>query len=602
MGRQVCIILLLLAGVTQPAFGQYYFTGTTVSGDGTPIAFVKLFLGKQAMLHQSGSGGLFGIPWAQNTDSVVGVAPGYDTLRTVLRANGPNSLVFQPNLHHQNRLQLEHRLNSLTQNLLKDPDYERQVVIGESYTEMVENGFVDAGRFPKTGFSPNVNSAAYSNIRRFINSQSRVPSNAIRIEEMLNYFGLNCTTKPVGNDVFSVETRISDCPWQPGNLLLFVNAQAQKLNLDDVPPANLVFLIDNSGSMNEPNKLPLLKTGFKLLVNTLRSVDKVAIVTYGGSAGIALPPTSGLQKAKIDSAIESITPGGSTPGSNGIVLAYELATTNPIPNGNNRVILATDGDFNVGITNDESLVQLIESYKNTGVYLTCLGVGMGNYKDSKIEVLARHGNGNFAYLDTEAEAEKVLVKELTRSLYAVAVNVTVELTLDDKLTKRYRLMGYDNRLEALRVGANKLIGGEIGSGYALVSVLELEPVDSAAGWRMANENEQMGTVAVSYALPGAPADAQQALHSVPFNHASFATIDRRLQLAAAVAMWGNMLRHPERISEGDFTLLENIARQAVDPTNPQQAEFLKLVLQSKQLYQPVEKPNRKKWLKPKQVN
>ena len=216
--------------------------------------------------------------------------------------------------------------------------------------------------------------------------------------------------------------------------------------------------------------------------------------------------------------------------------------------------------------------------------------------------MARHGNGNFAYLDTEAEAEKVLVKELTRSLYAVAVNVTVELTLDDKLTKRYRLMGYDNRLEALRVGANKLIGGEIGSGYALVSVLELEPVDSAAGWRMANENEQMGTVAVSYALPGAPADARQALHSVPFNHAPFATIDRRLQLAAAVAMWGNMLRHPERISEGDFTLLENIARQAVDPTNPQQAEFLKLVLQSKQLYQPVEKPNRKKWLKPKHDN
>ncbi|TAD84624.1 MAG: DUF3520 domain-containing protein [Bacteroidetes bacterium] len=598
MLKTVCFLFMVFAVGLRPAFCQYYFTGKTTSSNGTPIAFVKLFLGQQATLHQSGSGGLFGILWASAQDSVVALAPGFDTLRAVLRHGAPNELVLRPNAHQQAQLQLENRLSSLTQNLLKDPDYVRQVS-GESYTEMIENGFVDAFRFPQTGFSPNVNSAAYSNMRRLLHAQSRVPTNAIRVEEMLNYFGLKCAAPPVGNALFNLETRLTDCPWQPGHLLLFVSAQAKKLNLDSVPPANLVFLIDNSGSMEAENKLPLLKTGFKMLVQTLRSVDKVSIVTYGGAAGIALPPTSGQFKAKIDSAIDDIVAGGSTPGSNGIVLAYELATTNPIPNGNNRVILATDGDFNVGAFTDKALEELIASYKNTGVYLTCLGVGMGNYKDSKIELLAKHGNGNFAYLDSEAEAQKVLVKELTQSLYAVAVNVNVELELNPSMVRRYKLLGYDNRLEAIRTGAGKLMGGEIGSGHALVSVLELQPMDTTARWRAQVQNQMVGKVALAYALPTAPADAQWFTQDVAFEYLPLEQMGKPWQMSAAIAMWGHMLRHTERVTIQNFDRLNAIAAQAVDSLLAPQAEFLRLIGLSQRLYAPANERRKKPWIKTK---
>ena len=590
------LFVLCCGGVVPGVFGQYYFTGTTVTDNDKPLAFVKLFLRSNATMQVSGSTGVFGIPAFEKSDTVICILEGYDTLLTVLMAGGPNKLVLRPNHHLQQQLQQRFRLNSLTQNLLRDPEYVRQI-IGESYSETVENGFVETDRFPKTGFSPNVNNAAYSNIRRLIKTKNLVPPNAVRLEEMLNYFGLSCVAPPGKNAVFNIETRLTDCPWHRNNLLLFINAQAKQLNLDKVPPANLVFLIDNSGSMDAPNRLPLLKAGFKMLVKTLRDTDRVAVVTYGGSAGIALPPTRGSYKAKIDSAIESITPGGATPGSNGIILAYQLATTNPIPDGNNRVILATDGDFNVGLSSELELENLIESYKNSGVYLTCLGVGMGNYKDSKIEVLARHGNGNFAYLDSEAEAEKVLVKELTQNLYAVATDVTMQLSLNAALANQYRLIGYDNKLIAIKDTSSQLLGGDIGSGYSLVSVLEIEPKDSTASWRIANDGGSLGHLNLQYNLPQGAAELQTVNQSISFNYLPINEVDRNLKFAAAVVMFGNMLRKPETVTAQQYAQLRQMVNESYNPINTQQAEFLQLIEEARRIYFPEKKDTRKKWLK-----
>ena len=264
-----------------------------------------------------------------------------------------------------------------------------------------------------------IDKASYSNVRRFLNMGSTIPPDAVRIEELLNYFNFGYTDPPA-DSCFVLRSRLSECPWNPANRLLFLRVCARKLDPSRIPPANLVSLIDVSGSMDLPNKLPLIKSATSLLINNLRAIDTVSIVTYGSSVSVALQPTSGENKKKILEAIDDLEPGGATPGEAGIRAAYRMAKSQYIKGGNNQVILATDGDFNEGETSEEELEKLVVEYKRWGVYLTCLGVGMGNYKDSKLEVLAKKGNGNFAYIDDEQEAEKVLVREFTQTVYAVA--------------------------------------------------------------------------------------------------------------------------------------------------------------------------------------
>jgi Ca-activated chloride channel family protein len=594
--KKKCSFLVIIAlGFIHQLNAQYYLTGTTLDSSNNPLPFVKIRLHSNGVLYQSGNGGGFGLPSAKKSDSATCILEGYDTLVTLLSSGGPNQVILNLNKQSKKEPPQPSRLASLTKNLMKDPSYTSQA-FGESYSEVIENGFVRTATFPSTGFSPNANNAAYSNIRRFINNQSQVPTDAVRPEEMINYFSLSTALPPAPEAVFNVETNITDCPWNSKNLLLFVNAQAQTLKLDKVPPANLVFLIDNSGSMDMPNRLPLLKAGFKMLVKNLRDTDRVAIVTYGGTAAIDLPPTSGREKDKIIKAIQEIVPGGSTPGSRGIQLAYQLATTNPIPNGNNRVILATDGDFNVGITAEKELEELIESYKNTGVFLTCLGVGMGNYKDSKIEVLARHGNGNFAYLDKEQEAEKVLVKELTQNLYAVASDVTFHIDLDPKLIKEYRLIGYDNRREAVKDSSSRLLGVEIGSGYSMVSVLEIEPADTSAQWRNSVAEAIAGAVKINCVDPKTGAAVYIPPTPIPFNYKSFNETDPRLRFATAITMFGSLLRRSPFSKNMSFSDIVPIATAAIDNNDPLQLEFLELVEGANAIYNPEKK---KKWLKKK---
>lgn len=347
----------------------------------------------------------------------------------------------------------------------------------EEYASIHENTFLETVNNPLSTFSIDVDNASYSNMRRYINQGQKPPKDAVRIEEMLNYFSYDYS-QPVAEDPFSINTEISDCPWNPEHRLVHIGLQGKEISTENLPPSNLVFLIDVSGSMNTPERLPLVKAGFKLLVNELRPQDRVSIVVYAGATGVVLPPTSGDQKASIMAAIEALGAGGSTAGGAGIKRAYELAEENFITGGNNRVILATDGDFNVGVSSNAAMERLIEEKRETGVFLTVLGFGMGNYKDSKMEILANKGNGNYAYIDNIMEAKKVFVNEFGGTLFTIAKDVKLQLEFNPAKVKGYRLIGYENRmLKKEDFHDDKKDAGELGAGHTVTALYEIIPGD-----------------------------------------------------------------------------------------------------------------------------
>jgi Ca-activated chloride channel family protein len=346
----------------------------------------------------------------------------------------------------------------------------------EEYGHTDENPFLAVSAHPLSTFSIDVDRASYSNVRRFLTQGQSPPRDAVRIEELVNYFPYDYAG-PEGDAPLAIHTEVAAAPWKPAHRLLRIGLQAKRIDTRGLPPSNLVFLIDVSGSMDMPNKLPLLKSSLTLLVNTLRPQDRVAIVVYAGSAGLVLPSTAGDQQATILSAIDRLEAGGSTAGGAGIKRAYDEAVANFIRGGNNRVILATDGDFNVGVSSDGELVRLIEEKRRTGVFLTVLGFGEGNLKDSKMEQLADHGNGNYAYIDNLLEAKKTLVHELGGTLFTVAKDVKIQVEFNPARVQAYRLIGYENRLLADEDFADDTKdAGEIGSGHSVTALYEIIPV------------------------------------------------------------------------------------------------------------------------------
>lgn len=524
---------------------------------------------------------MFRIASSHQTDSLICKLSGYDSLTVVVQSSTPAGLQL-----HQTEIARKSNglfLSSLTRNLSKDPGFIRQLYNDETYRTLVENSFVNAARFPATGFMLNVNKASYSNVRRFIKSKTLMPVAAVRIEEMLNYFSLGSTKLPDGKDVFNITSHVSTCPWNMESLLLFINVQARKLNMDKVPPGNLVFLIDDSGSMDMPNRLPLLQSAFKMLVDNLRPVDTVTIVTYGESAGIWLPPTGGAEKQKLVEAIESIKPGGATPGSSGIRLAYQMAEKTFKPEANNRVILATDGDFNVGITNEKQLEEFITRYRNSGIYLTCLGVGMGNYKDSKLETLARYGKGNFAYLDNEQEAQKVLVKEFCQTAITVASDVYMNVDFNSTLVKDYRLIGFDNSQQALVDTSSTLQGGDVGSGHNMLAMFEVKPNAPVAQLVNENSNALIGALKLQYRQPGKRTYEFKS-QSIPLSLLPFARLDSSLRFATSVAMLGQSLRRSKYAESYSFDDIATIATAAAPTSDVLEQEFIQLVKEAKKIY------------------
>lgn len=467
----------------------------------------------------------------------------------------------------------------------------------EEYDKIVDNEFMDVKQNPLSTFSIDVDNAAYSNVRRFLQSNQMPDKGAVRIEEMINYFDYDYPD-PTGVHPFSFNTEISDCPWNKENKLIHIGIQGKKLDYNDLRPSNLVFLLDVSGSMEDENKLPLLKKSFKLLLEQLSREDKISIVVYAGAAGLILPPTPASEKSKIIKALDDLQAGGSTAGGAGIELAYKTAKDAFIPDGNNRVILATDGDFNVGTSSTSSLVETIEEKRKTGIYLTILGFGMGNYKDGRMEQISNAGNGNYFYIDNINEAEKVFVKEMRANLFTIAKDVKIQIEFNPAHVKAYRLIGYENRILAKEDFNDDLKdAGELGAGHNVTAIYEIVPASS--DWKVrtvdelkyqtseinnnSNNANEIMTLKFRYKPPKSD-------NSILIEHAvnnSVTKLDQttdNFRFSAAVAAFGMLLRDSKFKGNADYDMVAGLAKTAIGKDeNGYRTEFLSLVKTAKLL-------------------
>lgn len=474
----------------------------------------------------------------------------------------------------------------------------------EAYSKIVENEFRSVRENPLSTFSIDVDNASYSNVRRFINQGSAPPKDAVRIEEMINYFTYDYP-QPRDEHPFSINTELSDCPWQKDHKLILVGIKGKEIEKESLPPSNIVFLIDVSGSMQGPNRLGLVKKSFRLLVDQMRKEDKVAIVVYAGAAGLVLPPTSGTDKDEIIAAIEKLEAGGSTAGGEGIKLAYKTAREHFLKNGNNRVILATDGDFNVGVTSDGELVRLIEQERESGVFLTVLGYGMGNYKDSKMEQLADKGNGNYAYIDNILEAEKQLVKQMGGTLHTIAKDVKIQIEFNPAFVKGYRLIGYENRVLAKEDFNNdKKDAGELGSGHTVTALYEVVPTGASNKYLDSVDALKYQSTSISDAARASgelmtvkfrykqPKDTVSNLITVPVKNSDakqFASASENLRFASAVIEFGMTLTDSKFKGTTTTRSILSIARNAKGKDEEgYRAEFIKLV----EMYELLDKAER----------
>jgi Ca-activated chloride channel family protein len=462
----------------------------------------------------------------------------------------------------------------------------------EDYDNISENRFLKAADNPLSTFSIDVDAASYSNVRRFLNQGQLPPAGAVRIEEMINYFHYDYP-QPENGDPFSINTEISDAPWNKDHKLVMIGLQGKKIPVAGLPPSNLVFLVDVSGSMDMPNKLPLVKASMKMLVDQLREEDKVAMVVYAGAAGLVLPPTRGADKTKIKDAIDNLDAGGSTAGGAGIRLAYKTAKEFFIKEGNNRVILCTDGDFNIGESSDDAMERLIEEERKSGVFLTVLGYGMGNYKDSKMQKLADKGNGNHAYIDGMGEAKKVLVNEFGGTLFTIAKDVKLQLEFNPAKVQGYRLIGYENRMLAKEdFNDDKKDAGELGSGHTVTALYEIIPVGvqdtflskvddlkyqkNKNGATIAGHTSEILTVKFRYKAPDG--DVSKLIeHPVLDKQIPVARASENFRFATAVAEFGMLLRNSPFRSKATFGNVIDMARKAKGfDEEGYRAEFIRL--------------------------
>ena len=473
----------------------------------------------------------------------------------------------------------------------------------EAYDRIVDNPFIEVRQNPLATFSIDVDTASYANVRRFLNQNMLPPKDSVRIEEMINYFSYNYAS-PTGVHPFAVRAEVASAPWRPEHRLVRIALKGRELDRERRPPTNLVFLIDVSGSMNEPNKLPLVKSGLRLLVDRLGENDRVAMVVYAGNSGLVLGPTRGDRKEVILRAIDRLEAGGSTNGASGIELAYNTAINSFVRGGSNRVILATDGDFNVGVTNQGDLTRLIEEKARSGVFLSVLGFGVSNYKDSTLEKLADRGNGNYAYIDTLNEARKVLVEQMGATLVTIAKDVKIQVEFNPAKVTAYRLIGYENRiLQAQDFNDDTKDAGEIGAGHTVTALFEVvpagvafeqpdvdplryqtpRPARGAAGGAPTASSNELLNVKIRYKAPDSDT-------STPFEvpladrGAAFESASEDFRFAAAVAEFGMILRDSPHKGSGTFDSVRRIADRArgSDPSG-YRSEFIELVARARAL-------------------
>lgn len=464
----------------------------------------------------------------------------------------------------------------------------------ESYTPVTDMGYINSSNDPLSTFSIDVDTASYSNIRRFVKGGHLPPLGAVRIEEMINYFSY-CYPQPK-NTPFSVSTEVGPSPWNPDYKLVQIGLKAREIEKKNLPPSNLVFLIDVSGSMRSPNKLPLLKKSMKMLVDQLEDRDRVSIVVYAGSDRIVLEPTSGRKKEEVLHAIETLSSGGSTHGSRGIITAYQLAEKTFMPGGNNRIILASDGDFNVGITTRGELIRLIEEKRKSGIYLTVLGFGMGNYHDDTMEILADKSNGNYGYIDTLLEAKKLMVKEMIGTMFTLAKDVKIQVEFNPLLVGAYRLVGYENRALADEdFHDDKKDAGEIGVGHTVTALYEIIPaenvdiqyVDNLKYQKVVKTNPKYAKELLTVKLRYKPLSSDSSLSfekSVMDRNQELASTSEDFRFAAAVAAFGMELRGSEYLHGFTYPQILALAKGAKgEDSEGYRAEFIRLVEMSELL-------------------
>ena len=481
---------------------------------------------------------------------------------------------------------------------MMSPAYSYDSEKNEEYSSFAENRFKEATAEPLSTFSLDVDVASYSNVRRMINQGQKPEKDAVRVEQFINYFSYDYP-KPTGKHPVNILTETQPCPWNKQNLLVRIGVKAKEIPSENLPASNFVFLIDVSGSMYSPNRLPLVKSSLKLLTNNLRDKDRVSIVVYAGAAGEVLPSTSGADKQKIFEALDALEAGGSTAGGAGIELAYKVALKNFIKGGNNRVILCTDGDFNVGVSSEKGLENLIEEKRKTGVYLTVLGYGMGNYKDSKLQILSQKGNGNHAYIDNIQEANRVLVQEFGSTMYAVAKDVKMQVEFNPAYVSAYRLVGYESRLlNKEDFNDDTKDAGELGAGHTVTAFYEIIPVgvknpyggvdelkyqkSSSSSLAKGVQNNEMMTVKLRYKPLGSESSVKMEIPVLTSDKNKAPSTD--FTFASAVAMFGQLLRNSDFKGAATYDDVVALARKGFgEDRQGYRHEFARLAEAVKQL-------------------
>ncbi|MEO6405174.1 MAG: von Willebrand factor type A domain-containing protein [Ferruginibacter sp.] len=617
------ILLLIPVLLIMQAFdgsNQFTITGHITDVNGNAIAFASVSSGRKAI--SSDAGGFYSIAVENKNAKLVFSAAGFEPKKiaingvavinvTLTAASGVLNEVVVSSAYGIKR---QARIDGYSYNVgnalagkvsciivssgNKQLNDSEQNFNTEGYDHITENNFLKATDNPLSTFSIDVDAASYSNVRRILNSGQLPQAGAVRIEEMVNYFHYDYQ-QPGKDEPFSFTTEISDCPWNSNHRLALIGMQGKKIPVENLPASNLVFLIDVSGSMNDENKLPLVKSSLKLLTEQLREQDRVSIVVYAGAAGLVLPPTSGANKIKITDALDELSAGGSTAGGAGIMLAYKTANEQFMKEGNNRVILCTDGDFNVGMSSDDAMETLIEKERNSGVFLTVLGYGMGNYKDSKMQKLADKGNGNHAYIDGINEAKKVLVNEFGGTLFTIAKDVKLQVEFNPAKVQGYRLIGYENRmLQKEDFNDDKKDAGELGSGHTVTALYEIIPAGVKSSFLKDTDTlryqEQTALSATSFGNEmmmikfrfKTPEGSRSRLTQYPVadHHISLANTSDNFRFAAAVAELGLLLRASEFKSTANYEQLLSIAENAKGKdAEGYRAEFIQLAEKARSL-------------------
>ncbi|HXB45232.1 MAG TPA: von Willebrand factor type A domain-containing protein [Puia sp.] len=556
------------------SFSQYYLRGEVKDENNNSLSNAKILLHSNNYLYYSDTSGVFEILIPGPSDTVTISANGYKPLSLFLEAGQYQYIML--NALYNPHAPGGRQLLTFTKNMYMGP---AEVAQGgdDDLSSFVENQFAEACQFPETNFAVNTEKVSYSNLKRYINMNSIVPRDAIRVEELLNYFKLDYK-EPPNDSNFAFDSYISKCPWNEKNQLLFFRSSAKKIDLEKIPPSNIVLLIDVSGSMALPNRLPLLKTGLRFLVNNLREKDTVSIVTYGKATSVWLSPTPGNLKKQILKAIEELKPGGSQPGDAAIKEAYIIAENQFIKDGNNRIILASDGDFPIGQSTQEELEKLIMMHKRWGIYFSCLGLGMGNNKDEKLHVLAERGNGNMSYIEDEKQAEKALLREFAQIVYSVAERTYFTLTLDSNIVKSYRLIGFENRIEALDDSAAEITGGEVGSGSSMMALLEIIPVVKGNAI-----NGRIGTITMHYKLPG-DSTKRFSYYDLPSQFTKFSSLPPPYRFASSVALIGGLMKNSHYTNNYRWSDAVSVASQSFNDKDVAQKEFMTLIQKAKKIY------------------